>query len=256
MKVLIALGGFLLGVGAMWMIGPIRSAPELPTGYYDLSALPEELAQKFEDPAFIQAFIKEQEIRETLFAKRSAEEAARPRKTLPDNVPDMPFGIALYEPKPGTHWPKIEDAKIQSELDAHKNDWVILNYWGTWCAPCVRELPDMDAAADPLAEAGVNLLVVNVDILGNDSPESVAALFAEKQIETISDTVMSGGDIDASLLAAGMARTSVSFPHNIIYAPGGRPFAYFEGVPSNKETVWNSEEFLAFFAALSASEAT
>jgi thiol-disulfide isomerase/thioredoxin len=31
------------------------------------------------------------------------------------------------------------------ELAAHKGKWVIVNYWATWCSPCLKELPDISA---------------------------------------------------------------------------------------------------------------
>ena len=32
------------------------------------------------------------------------------------------------------------DGQMQS-LDQYKGKWVIVNYWATWCAPCIKELP-------------------------------------------------------------------------------------------------------------------
>ena len=32
-------------------------------------------------------------------------------------------------------------------LAAHHGKWVIINYWATWCSPCLKEMPDLDAFA-------------------------------------------------------------------------------------------------------------
>lgn len=29
------------------------------------------------------------------------------------------------------------------DLAAHRGHWVIVNYWATWCVPCIKEMPDI-----------------------------------------------------------------------------------------------------------------
>lgn len=30
-------------------------------------------------------------------------------------------------------------------LASHRGRWVVVNYWATWCNPCLKEIPDLDA---------------------------------------------------------------------------------------------------------------
>ncbi len=33
-------------------------------------------------------------------------------------------------------------------LSDYRGEWVVVNYWATWCAPCRKEIPDLSALHD------------------------------------------------------------------------------------------------------------
>jgi peroxiredoxin len=49
------------------------------------------------------------------------------------------------------------------DLDNYKGRVLVLNFWATWCPPCVEELPSLNAMSKELEGAGVVVLGVSVD---------------------------------------------------------------------------------------------
>jgi peroxiredoxin len=47
-------------------------------------------------------------------------------------------------------------------LADHKGDVILINTWATWCPPCRREMPDLEAFFRTHADGGFILLGINV----------------------------------------------------------------------------------------------
>lgn len=46
---------------------------------------------------------------------------------------------------------------------------MLINFWATWCAPCVREIPDLIALDEALGDSGLTIVGVSLDHDGFDS---------------------------------------------------------------------------------------
>ena len=52
-------------------------------------------------------------------------------------------------------------------LSDHRGSFVIVNFWATWCSPCLRELPALEAFAR--ANPEVVVLTVNFEVIEADA---------------------------------------------------------------------------------------
>jgi thiol-disulfide isomerase/thioredoxin len=41
----------------------------------------------------------------------------------------------------GTRFTDIHGTSI--DLDSYRGKWVVINYWATWCPPCLEEIPEL-----------------------------------------------------------------------------------------------------------------
>jgi len=112
----------------------------------------------------------------------------------------------------------------------------------------------MGEAAPLYAERGVTLLAVNTDLMRKDTPDSARALFLEKGVENLEPYVVQGPMIDVLLAASGQSANETSLPTTLIFAPGGVPYAMFQGGQMDKPKVWTMPETLAFLDAITSSQ--
>lgn len=53
------------------------------------------------------------------------------------------------------------------KMSDYKGEWVIINYWATWCKPCLKELPELNNIF-MIYKNKVMVLGVNYDQLSNE----------------------------------------------------------------------------------------
>jgi thiol-disulfide isomerase/thioredoxin len=63
-------------------------------------------------------------------------------------------------------------------LSDFKSKVLLLNFWGTWCAPCRAEIPELIKIADKYKDKGVVVL----GLAQQDTPEDLRAFAAEQKM--------------------------------------------------------------------------
>jgi cytochrome c biogenesis protein CcmG/thiol:disulfide interchange protein DsbE len=81
----------------------------------------------------------------------------------------------LDQPAPDVRTTTIDGE--QFDLSTRRGSWAVLNFFGTWCPPCVREHPEFVRFAEEQAAEGSGVELYSV--INNDSVESVRTFFAE-----------------------------------------------------------------------------
>ncbi len=95
-------------------------------------------------------------------------------------------------------------------LERFRGRPLLVNLWATWCAPCIAEMPTLDALA--AREKGLQVLAVSQDLDGKDK---VRAFFAKQDFTKLQPYV----DPKLSLMAELKVDT---LPTTILYDAEGR----------------------------------
>ncbi|WP_116946923.1 TlpA family protein disulfide reductase [Jiangella endophytica] len=81
--------------------------------------------------------------------------------------------ISIYQPAERKSAPEFGGELLDGgdfQLADQLGDVVVLNVWGSWCPPCRKEAPDLQAAYAALEPQGVQFVGVNVRDNGTRAP--------------------------------------------------------------------------------------
>jgi thiol-disulfide isomerase/thioredoxin len=120
------------------------------------------------------------------------------------------------------------------KLADYKGKTVLLNFWATWCAPCVKEMPSLDKLQ---AEMGKDKFVVLPLSLDGPSKPKVAPFYADKKLANL------GIYFDKGKKALGTLDISV-LPTSVLVDPQGREIGRMEG-----DADWDKPEAIALMKA-------
>ena len=108
----------------------------------------------------------------------------------------------------------------EQRLQDYRGKWVLVNFWATWCPPCLEEIPDLIS----LSEAHKNKDLVVIGVALDSTKESVVEFVAKKKISY----PIVVGDYD---LAAQVGEVE-ALPTSYLYDPTGKLVSYQQGMVS------------------------
>jgi thiol-disulfide isomerase/thioredoxin len=119
-------------------------------------------------------------------------------------------------------------------LGDYKGKVVLLNFWATWCAPCVKEMPSLDKLQ---AEMGKDKFVVIPLSLDGPSKPKVAPFYKDKNLANL------GIYFDKSKKVQQALDVSV-LPTSILIDAQGREIGRLQG-----DADWDKPESIALMKA-------
>jgi thiol-disulfide isomerase/thioredoxin len=96
-----------------------------------------------------------------------------PKAAANNDFPEVPASIMQAEIEP------VEGSKFK--LEDKKGKLVLINLWGIWCQPCIKEMPSLIELQDQYREKGFEIIGLNIgdQDLEKESAENIKK-FAEK----------------------------------------------------------------------------
>jgi thiol-disulfide isomerase/thioredoxin len=102
------------------------------------------------------------------------EQATAPAATAPAPAEQPPAGATDAE------FPTLQVTTLDGkayDLAQHRGKWVVVNFWATWCKPCVKEMPDL-SALDAMRD--------HIEVLGlaydDSDPKDIRAFLEEHPV--------------------------------------------------------------------------
>ncbi len=143
---------------------------------------------------------------------------------------EAPPGFAFATPPQALPDTSFQGADAETSLAAYHGKVVVLNFWATWCAPCVREMPSLDRLQAMLGGDDFEVIALSEDRGGMPL---VVRFYEKYGLENLARYLDPQGRVAAVLGVVGM-------PTTVVIDPEGREIGRMVG-PAE----WDSPAALA-----------
>jgi thiol-disulfide isomerase/thioredoxin len=116
---------------------------------------------------------------------------------------------------------KLEDAtpEVLKKLRSNATDKVlVINFWATWCGPCMKELPDLETTYRMFRGRDFDLVTVSTNL----PDEREGALKALRKQHASGRNYQFASEDTYAMQAAFDAKWESGVPYTVVIAPGGK----------------------------------
>lgn len=156
-------------------------------------------------------------------------------------IPSTPYRI----PNISIYSQDAEGNPVEHKIKDYRGNVVLLNFWATWCAPCVIEMPELDKLAFALSKEeladldiesnGIKIIPLSVDFKGYEVVKAFYDKYEFKHLEIALDHKNE----------AFKEFNINSLPTTLIINPKGREVARIHGIID-----WNAQEVKDYLLAV------
>jgi|HubBroStandDraft_6_1064221.scaffolds.fasta_scaffold545050_2 thiol-disulfide isomerase/thioredoxin len=129
---------------------------------------------------------------------------------------------------PASHAEAAGEPPLDGELPKAGGDWLWINFWAAWCAPCKEEMPRLMGWRDRLTKAGVPIRLVFVS-LDDDERQLDTFLEAQSAVGVRSTLWLPEGPARTSWLKSLHMKPGPELPEQVVVDPTRRVRCFIEG---------------------------
>ncbi len=137
---------------------------------------------------------------------------------------------ATVPPRPMPEQPFFDKAGKALGFADYRGRGLVVNFWATWCVPCVKEMPDLDRLNARLKAEGIEVLALSSD---REGAVVVEAFYRKHDLKTLPVLLDKGGAVARALKVTGL-------PTTLLVDREGREVARVIGIAA-----WDSDPVVA-----------
>jgi thiol-disulfide isomerase/thioredoxin len=141
---------------------------------------------------------------------------------------------ATSPPQAAPTVPFLENGDTPRTVADFRGKGVVMNFWATWCAPCVKEMPALDRLGAEVRRDGIAVLALSSDRGG---AAVVSKFYAKRGITSLPVAIDEKSKVARAVGVSGL-------PTTVMYDAEGREIGRVVGTAE-----WDTPESIAFLRA-------